>query len=367
MKIKILFFIQTLNIGGSERVFSTIINEINKEKFDVTLVLLKKEGAFLKQISSDIKIIDLNEKHVRNSFVKTLCLIKKLNPHIVFSTVAHLNVFLSLVKPFLSQKIKFIARESTIPSINNKRQPFPRFFHFLYIYFLRTMDHIICQSKYMQNDIFDKFGVDLNKISVIHNPVYIDINYIESLKKCSLKSISKEKKKRIVACGRLSIEKGFDLLIQAFALTKVKPLSLTIIGDGSERKKLENLSEQLGVKKNIIFMGFVDDPAPILKKADLFILSSHYEGFPNSVLESLAYGVPVLSVKCPGGIEDIIINNFNGWILNDRETETLAVAIDKRVTHKLNSDKIAEQILNNFNISKITGMYEKIFEKIAEI
>src|SRR5690606_3578792 len=113
---------------------------------------------------------------------------------------------------------------------------------------------------------------------------------------------------RLIAMGRLSPEKGFDLLIRAVALLRRQHpgCSLTILGDGPEREPLEGLAEELGVAEAVSFGGQVRDPAAHLVRGDIFVLPSRFEGFPNALLEAMACGLAVVAADCPSGPRQLV-------------------------------------------------------------
>ncbi len=178
---KIIFILPSMEGGGSERVVSILVKHLSREKFDIILVLLRKKGQYLDDLPNDITIIDLNVNAARFAVFKIINIIRKLNPDIVFSTLGHLNILISILKPFLATKIKFIARESSIVSLRNNQKYPTALFDLLYKTFYNNFDWIICQSNYMMNDLHNHYKIKKEKMIVINNPV--DIENINQLSK----------------------------------------------------------------------------------------------------------------------------------------------------------------------------------------
>ena len=365
MKIKILFIVPSLNSGGAERVISLLCNNLNKNKFEIILGVLKKEGIFLEQISKDIKIVDLKEKHVRNSFFKIKKLIIQEKPDIVFSTLSHLNLFISIFKFLLPKNSIYIGRESSIISEDKKKKKFGKFIlEKLYTIFYKKLDYIICQSSYMANDLIENYKVKKSKIKVIGNPV--DIEKILFLSEEKTEVIVSKEKINLVTIGRLEPVKQHCYLIDMFSKLDKKLYHLYIIGEGSEKIRIEKKIKELGLEKNISLLGRKKNPFSIIKQCDIFILTSKYEGFPNVVLEALALNLPILSLKSPGGVLEIIKEGKNGYFFEEKTFKKKILKI-----LKINKNQISRSIVN-YKKNKIIKEYEKqLFDisltKIREI
>jgi glycosyltransferase involved in cell wall biosynthesis len=133
---------------------------------------------------------------------------------------------------------------------------------------------------------------------------------------------------RLLAAGRLAPQKGFDLLLRAFAAARGKGLdaSLLVLGEGPEREALERLRGELGLSGAVAFPGRTANPLPAMKHADLFVLSSRYEGFPLVLLEALALGRPVVAAACPAGPRDLL-GDGAGVLVPPRDPAALAEAL----------------------------------------
>ncbi len=196
------------------------------------------------------------------------------------------------------------------------------------------------------------------KIVKINNPV--DFDFIDEKLRTSLKPEGfKYNYKNVVAIGNLSARKGFDNLLKVFSRLKNENIMLHILGDGKDRDVLLQMKEFLGLK-NVVFHGRQDNPYQFLKYADLFILSSRYEGFPNVLLEAGACGTYSLANNCPGGINEIIQHNVNGEIANIENYDDFAQQIIKVMHENYNRDAIKNSIRSRFSKNIILDEYEKV-------
>ncbi|RLA82141.1 MAG: glycosyltransferase [Epsilonproteobacteria bacterium] len=355
---KIIFILPSMEGGGSERVVSILVKHLSREKFDIILVLLRKKGQYLDDLPNDITIIDLNVNAARFAVFKIINIIRKLNPDIVFSTLGHLNILISILKPFLATKIKFIARESSIVSLRNNQKYPTALFDLLYKTFYNNFDWIICQSNYMMNDLHNHYKIKKEKMIVINNPV--DIENINQLSKESDNLLFEKEKINLLAVGRLEKVKGYDLLLRTLSELN-SSYHLTIIGEGSEENILKALARTLNVENQINFLGFQKNPYQYMRQADLCILSSQYEGFPNVVLEANVCGTPVVAFECPGGTAEIIENGINGFLVECENIKELRTKIEYTSLYKFDKNKIINMINYKYNVDFIIKKYECIF------
>lgn len=304
---KVLLILPSLRGGGAERVMVTLLKYLDRNKFDLHLALISKEGPYLAEVPDDVPVYDLEAKRVRYAFIPMLKLIRQLKPDIVFSTLGHLNIALIMLKILMPSHTRLIVREANTVSEIVKLSSKPWLWKFFYKTMYKRADLIVCQSDYMKQDLIENFKVPEQKAIRIYNPV--DIDTIR--KKANLGEnpfLHSPTSPNIVAIGRLVYQKGFDRLLQAMPqLLKVKPnAKLWILGEGPLKKELKEQCNRLGITKNVEFVGFQTNPYVWLKHADLFVLSSYYEGLPNVLLEAIACECPVVAINHPGGTKEIM-------------------------------------------------------------
>ncbi|WP_300671379.1 glycosyltransferase [Soonwooa sp.] len=351
-KISIIFILPDLETGGAERIVMTLANHLPREKFEPKIMLLRKEGGYLRYVKSDVEIIDLNTERIRHSIRPILKEIRKRKPDIVFSGFGEVNAYLSLfIKLF--PKTKFIARETNVVSEHVTRKEIKFFYKFYNSY-----KNIICQSDDMAKDLLKNFDIKSNKIVKINNPV--DFDFIDEKLKSSQRPESfKTNFKNVVAIGNLSSRKGFDNLLKVFSRLKNENILLHILGDGRDKEMLHEMKELLGLK-NVTFHGRLENPYQFLKFADLFVLSSRYEGFPNVLLEAGACGTFALANNCPGGINEIVQEGINGEVSDIDNHEDFAQDILKILKQEHDVNSIRNSILSRFSKDIIMKKYEQV-------
>nr|WP_315034348.1 glycosyltransferase [uncultured Chryseobacterium sp.] len=351
-KISVIFILPDLETGGAERIVTTIANHLSRDRFEPKILLLRKRGGYLNFLKKDVEIIDINTERIRHSLKPILGEIYRRKPDIVFSGFGEVNAYLALfIKLF--PRTKFIARETNVVTEHVTRKEIKFFYNFYNNY-----QRIIAQSDDMMKDLVDNFNIKKKKIVKINNPV--DFDFIdEKLSEAAKPDSFKYNYKNVVAIGNLSARKGFDNLLKVFARLKSENIMLHILGDGKDKDVLHQMREVLDLK-NVIFHGRQENPYQFLKYADLFVLSSRYEGFPNVLLEAGACGTYSLANNCPGGINEIIQNTVNGEISNIENYEDFAKRITTILQTSYNRDAIKNSIKSRFSKNIILNEYEKV-------
>ena len=199
------------------------------------------------------------------------------------------------------------------------------------------------------------------KMVVIYNPM--DVERVRRLADAGENPFA-DPGPHLVAVGRLWKQKGFDVLLDSLALIRNSlAAKLTIVGEGPLELELKAQSERLGLSGAVRFVGFQPNPYAYLKHADLFVLSSRYEGLPNVVLEALALGKPVVATDCPGGVREIIEGCRSGRLVPSDNPRLLAEAIVAALKSRNENSSTAhslEKLLEKFGVERVTAQYEDL-------
>jgi glycosyltransferase involved in cell wall biosynthesis len=166
--------------------------------------------------------------------------------------------------------------------------------------------------------------------------------------------------------GRLSKEKGFDLLLEAFSRIAGAHLDwqLKILGDGPLRSELEEQAAKRGLTSRVEFTGVVADPFPMLISADLFVMSSRYEGFGNALCEAMASGLAVISFDCPSGPREIVRNEVDGLLVPAEDVIALAAAMDRLMSNcqeRMRLAARAPEVAERFGLTRVLKLWDQLF------
>jgi glycosyltransferase involved in cell wall biosynthesis len=202
--------------------------------------------------------------------------------------------------------------------------------------------------------------VPSGRVRVVPNPV-------RKLSGGSPRPAALGQRKAVVAVGRLGREKGFDLLLEAFARSKLAGAEwqLVILGDGPERPLLQRRIDELGLQGSVLMPGVVKHPEQWLQHAQLFTLSSRFEGFPNALLEAMQCGLPVAAFDCPSGPGEIVRHEQTGLLVPAGDVDALAAAItqlasDADLRRRLGS-AAATDVASRFSLQHIGSMWEALW------
>lgn len=356
---RVLFLLPNLRGGGAERVVVTLLRTLDRSKFQLSLGVVDLQGAaYLEDLPPDVEVIDLGCTRVRQAIPGMVRLIRNRRPDLVFSTLGHLNLALGMVHWALPAGTRLVGREATILSRMVEGLSPRWFWRRAYGFFYRQFDRIVCQSRTMQEDLASGFGLPEARMTVINNPVDAD-----RIRRLALEGPPPPRRepgtRHLVAAGRLSPEKGFDLLIEALARCADPGLRLSILGQGPLRAELEALVVAWGLQAQVTFLGFQKNPYPYFRNADVFVLSSRFEGFPNVVLEAMACGTPVIATPL-GPVAEIVALAEGCTLSEDISVQALAQALTAlRPGHRLPPEVVAP-----FAIPAILDRYTQVFLEV---
>lgn len=321
---KIAFIIPTLDNGGAEKVVSNLLLNLSEE-YEKYLILLDGSKIIYPYKGEIIDLKTFKNKGIFKffnyffAFFKLKKIKKKYKFDIVISFL-EIPSFLNLLTKN-EEKVVISVRNYTSKAFRGLRAHiyFPlirRLYHF--------SDKIISVSKEIKKDLIDFFGINEEKIEIIYN--FYDLEMIEKLSLENLEEKYKNifEKKVIINTGRLSYQKGQNLLLESFSKIKNRnEYNLVILGEGNLENELKEQAKYLGIEKDVYFLGFQKNPYKFLKKADIFVFPSRFEGFPNALAEAMACGLPIIANDCPSGPKEILEDQYGLLIKNIDDEENV--------------------------------------------
>lgn len=337
MNKKVALFLPSLCGGGAERVMVELARNLSKRGVLVDMVLVKAEGPYLSELTSNIRVIDLGKSRVIGSLFGLVGYLRKEKPNTLLSTLTHANTLAVMAKLMARVPVRLVLRQAITLSISRKIETrsglsaklLPFFVHALY----PLADSVIAVSKGVADDLVRETTLPVEKIAIISNPVVGLEFYRKAEQEISHPWLQPGEPPVVLGVGRLTIAKDFNTLIEAFVLVlKIRPMRLIILGEGEQRKELQAKIDAYGLGDVISLPGFVQNPLPFMSKAGVFVLSSISEGLPNVLIQSLAIGTPVVATDCPSGPDEILESGRWGYLVPMRDpvamSESIVQAID---------------------------------------
>lgn len=347
---KILFVCPNLGSGGSEKMLARIANYSHRKGLNCSVILLDGRNPHY-QLDQGIEVFDLKLASMKQSFFHLIGMVKKIKPDLIFSTVTAMNVVVVLCSLFF-RKVRLIARESSIISINNKHSKYGTLINWVVKLLYRRFDAIVAQSFAMKNDLIHNFNIDGNKIVQIYNPIEVPDALTMTARHGSGLTF--------VSVGNLRREKGYERILQALSGVTDLDFHYYIVGEGQETERLKQLCIDLKLNNKVTFTGKLSNPEKYYAFADLYLIGSYYEGFPNALLEAGLHGVPAIAYDVPGGIPEIMTKQ-SGILVEDGNIERYRMAIREAVAVSWDREAIALGIKARFDYETLMDKYYNLF------
>ncbi len=323
-RCRVLFALPSLRGGGAERVVVTLLRHLDRTRFEPHLVLVESVGPYLGDVPDDVAVHALGAPRLRRAIPGMLRVIRDVGPAVIVSTQGYMNMALLLLQPFFRGS-RLIVRE-VIGERYLENSRFQPLLYRVYLRLVRRAARIVVQSDAVQREMAARLASPPGHVVRVYNPV--DAEEI-AMRARAAAPLAAAERPHVLAAGRLGHQKGFDLLLEAFAgvVHTLGRGTLTILGDGPERATLAAQAAALGIAPAVRLVGFQENPFAYFAAADLFVLSSRYEGLPNVVLEALACGCPVVAFDCPHGAREIVRAELNGLLVPPEDVASLRAAM----------------------------------------
>ena len=367
MNKNLIFFLPVFKFGGAGNSIFRLCSKIDAIKNNIFIISIGKNDYRKKfyNLSKKIKIIELNSLSTIGSFFKLRKIVKNIvktkDYKTIFISNQHYANVISIFSLGFIKKIKLILVDRIDISELKKYYNFSSFIknnliYLLVKFFYRYADTIISNSKSAKKDLEN---ITNSKVINISPPSIVKLNKIKRRK-------IKREKKIILTVGSLVKAKGVDTMIKSIKLVNNNVI-FKVAGEGLYRSNLEKLIFKLKLKNKVKLLGWNKNPEKLYREADIFIHASHQEGFPNSIVEAVNFGLPVIASKCKGGTEEILMNGAGGDLFPVNDHISLAKKINNYLKnpYELNKKlKIARRNIIKYTVDNNFKKYMNIFNKI---
>lgn len=411
--MRVLFVIDSLSGGGAERVATHIINNLDRDRFEVSLCLTLSNTRVY-PVAEDVRVYVLpgayspkflraasarlaaflfaliqcvlgkgfsrpyhHARTVLDEFLSSVGGLRRVvaeeRPDVVISFLRNSNVIVLLARALARLRVPVCCSDRINLSEDLRTVSYPGanrvLLRLLYGHMLSGRgDRYLAVTRDAGEDIAAHFGVSLEKIITVYNGIdtaqVVDRSN-EPLGDDLERAFSSDGLK-VIAMGRLAKQKGHVYLLRAFHLVQQEfPCRLYILGEGEEKENLESLAQGLGVSDSVHFLGWHANPFAILRRCDFFVLSSLWEGFPNVILEAMALGLPVVATDCPSGPAEVLDGGEYGILVPPGDEVALSNALRAMMADKDLCSRFSQKSRERASHFSLTKMLHNV-EALAE-
>lgn len=346
--------------GGVERVRLSIAREFVSRGRSIELVLMSARGELLDEARSSFPIVDLEAARVRDVPRALSAYLRRRHPAALLAAMWPLSVVAPVVQKVSGHRCRTVVSEHNTLSIQyrGRGRGHATAMRSSMALGYRAADAVVGVSAGVVEDLHALSGVPRSKFHVVYNPVPPRPGRADPAQ-AELAWAGAARGGRIISVGSLKAQKNHRLLLRAFAKTKHPGAKLLILGIGPLEAELRQLADTLGIANRVSFGGFVSDPTAHYAGADLFVLSSDYEGFGNVIVEALAAGIRVVSTDCPSGPSEILAGGEFGLLAPVGDVDGLASAIDKTLDTPIDADRLRGRAAD-FSVARTAAAYERL-------
>ncbi|MGH6925194.1 MAG: glycosyltransferase [Propylenella sp.] len=344
--------------GGAETAMVRLTQHWAKQGRQITFVVNSAEGTLRRALTDEVRVVDLGALRTRRAFPRLLSWLRRERPRLLVSVLYHNIIAGALAKRIGSPGTAHVAlvRNHTTTELARLRGGRRELEATALRVALRSCEMVGCVSDSVRADIVRFAGLGPDRLRVTYNPVPLPPHVGPPPR-----NLPPADGRMVITVGRLESQKDYPTLLKAIAIArKDMPVSLVILGEGSQRRKLESLCASLGIAAHVHFLGYVSAPGNYVAHADLFVLASRYEGFPNVITEALALGKTVVATDAPGGGGEILGHGTFGYLAPVGDSAEVARLIAKALRDPFDPARLKARA-SEFATAAVAARYDELF------
>ena len=371
---RVCFVLPSLAGGGAERVAVQVLSALDEGRWDRSMYLFKREGPYLADLASSVRLSSSTGESRIGRLIELRRYIRATRPDLVVSFLSYFTVLAAAKAAGVGARVVFVLGTPMSAFLNDADYHWKTPSHrTLFAMIARAgynfADAIATTSQGVSDDLIEHFGVRGSAIRVVHNPIDFDAMNDAVAEPLDAADEQVLKHPAIVSAGRLADVKNFPLLIDAMALVRQRlpAARLFILGQGDQELQLRQQIASLGLSDAVRLCGFQRNPWKYIARADVFALTSRYEGFGNVLVEAMACGVPVVVTSSPGPLE-IVRDNVDGVIVPEHTASAVAQALELMLTddrRRASMAAAAREASSRFALPVIAGQYDAWFSELV--
>jgi glycosyltransferase involved in cell wall biosynthesis len=369
----ICFVLPSLNGGGAERAAVQVLNGLDAAAWRRSMFLFERRGPYLDDLDPDIELRSASDPSRVARWRALHRFVQQAQPHVVMAFLSFASALTAVRAARAGTKVIFNQQTPLSAFLTDEDYPwragwrraaFTSGSRFVY----RAADLIVATSRGVGDDLTRNFGVSPDAIRVLPNPVNLTAVRAAGVERVSGADFLRGGDPVIVAAGRLADAKNYPLLIDAVAkLRESIPARLCILGEGDLEPALRQRVNDRGLRDAVSFLGFQSNPWKFIAQADVFALSSHYEGFGNVLIEAMALGVPVVATAS-AGTRDIVDSESSGLLVHDHTADAFASALGRVLgdrERRESMSRAARHAAERFAAPAVIARYDTVLQELA--
>lgn len=345
-----------LRPGGAERLHLDLSREWGRDGIKTDFCLRSAYGNLIGFLPDTSRVFDLKSPRVRHVFFPLVNYLREEKPDAVIAAMWPLTIIVPLAAKYAGFKGRVIVSEHSPLSLaySDKGKFHRKVMQLSQRLCYPLSDMVVAVSLGVSSDLSQLSGIDAGEFTVIHNPAAKGVVNFEVGRPALLQGVAGP---LVLSVGTLKKVKRYDLLIEAFSkLPRDLNATLAIVGEGAERRRLMRLAESLNISDKVLMPGYIEDPGSWYAHADVFALSSEYEGFGNVIVEALEYGLPVVSTDCPYGPSEILAGGKYGTLVACNDSDALSAGISMALSNRPDPEPLFQRA-RDFDIGVIAKRY----------
>lgn len=369
--MRVLTFLHSFEPGGVERIAIRLVRHWRKLGVDAPLFLGRLDGEMAHDVGQDLEVFSAPQPIIGTASWETLWMIVSLpavirreRPDVLFCAG---NTYVVVA---IAMKLIFGKRcPPILAKISNDlaRRDKPLWYRLFYRLWLRMegrgLDHFIAMESSAHAEIVEYLGVADDRVTTIPDPA-LSLGMIAAARRPFLRPRVSSNGRRFVAVGRLEPQKNIPLMLRAFRSAARSDDHLTLIGDGSERRRLEALVRRLSIDRQVSFRGYVASPVEAFTGFDILLLSSNFEGVPAVILEALAANLSIIATDCSRAMGALLQEGQLGELVPVGNEIMLAAAIS-RATAKKPCARLSRAQAERFTVERAAEQYVAAMANLA--
>lgn len=370
---KICFVLPSLNGGGAERAAVQILNGLDPDRWHRSMFLFAREGPYLADVDPAIAITSADTASRWGRWRALRAFVGRERPEIVMAFLSYFSVLSAVRAGNTGAKVVFNLQTPMSDFLTDADYPWRRRWHKAAFAAVTRVgyaaaDLSVATSQGVARDLTSAFAIDPDRIRVLANPVDLDRVRIAAAEPIDETLLPVGSGPLIVAAGRLADAKNYPLMIEAFAALRLElPVRLCILGEGELEGTLRRLIAARGLGEFVSLAGFQVNPWKYIARADVFLLTSRYEGFGNVLIEAMACGVPVVATAS-AGTRDIVRHGQDGLLVEIHSPKLIADSLASVLESPSGRTAMARAAMasaDRFTVDQVIARYDTVLQQLS--